>query len=186
MNDDLYFIPILAKALEQSDVATALQTGFAEIEKVGAQPRYQRGYQQFLRFMQEASHGNPRQIAEEALRRFDREFERPQVLELMLEKDGNLVAKLSLDAASPPHFRLKPGTYCLRCDTGRVLWEGRLVDSDLLWAKAFPGQPLKMAADTGHNRAKPTQSIALLHGALMLRIFAGIEDGMLEVERVKP
>ena len=187
MNDDLYFIPILAKALEQPDVETALRTAFAEIEEAGRQPQYQRGHQQFLRFMREAGAGDPQQVAEQLLHRFGREFERPNVLELILEGDGKLVAKFNLSDTSAPRVTesLKPGAYCLRCDTGRVLWEGRLADSDLLWAKAFPGKPLEMAADTGHSRAKPTQSIALLHGTLVLRIFAGIGHGMMEVEQIK-
>jgi len=119
-------------------------------------------------FMREQAQKNPQQVAEQLLDRFGREFERPNVLELILERDGKLVAKFNLDDTSAMHVteRLRPGAYCLRCDTGRVLWEGRLADSDLLWAKAFPGQPLKMAADTGHSRAKPTQSIELLHGRL--------------------
>ena len=61
-----------------------------------------------------------------------------------------------------------------------------MADSDLLWAKAFPGRPLKMAAATGADRPEPTKTIPLLNGSLVLRVFAGIGHGTLEVERVKP
>jgi hypothetical protein len=51
MDNDLYFIPIIAKALQQKDTEESLKQAFDEIESLGQRPDYQRGYQQFQRFM---------------------------------------------------------------------------------------------------------------------------------------
>ena len=51
MNDDLYFIPIIAKALQQRDPEESLRRAFDQIRSVGRQPRYGLGLEQFERFM---------------------------------------------------------------------------------------------------------------------------------------
>jgi hypothetical protein len=74
-----------------------------------------------------------------------------------------------------------PGSYSLQLDTGRVLWEGPLREEDLLWTKAFPGQPLSLAADTGEQRARPTQRLEIFSGEIILQVFAGPESGRVEI-----
>jgi hypothetical protein len=74
-----------------------------------------------------------------------------------------------------------PGSYSLQLDTGRVLWEGSLLEEDLVWTKAFPGQPLSLAADTGEQRARPTQRLEIFSGEIVLRVFAGPESGSVEI-----
>ena len=74
-----------------------------------------------------------------------------------------------------------PGSYSLQLDTGRVVWEGSLMEEDLLWTKAFPGQPLSLAADTGEQRARPTQRLEIFSGEIILQVFAGPESGSVEI-----
>jgi len=94
--------------------------------------------------------------------------------EMNLEKVG---ARRSLG-------QIIPGAYLLRLNTGLVLWEGQLTGRDLLWAEAFGPESLDMAAETAEVRRRPTRAVVLLGGEAILRIFAGIEDGAIEVEWV--
>jgi len=51
MKDDLYFIPILLDALSGPDRAARIRRAFDIIVAQGSEPRYKRGYAQFLGFM---------------------------------------------------------------------------------------------------------------------------------------
>jgi len=51
MSNDLYFISIIAKALEQKDTEGSLKQAFEEIQSLGAKPEYGQGFQQFQQFM---------------------------------------------------------------------------------------------------------------------------------------
>ena len=53
MTNDLYFLPIIADALRETEPRTALITAFEKIETLGRQPQYERGFTQFQRFMAE-------------------------------------------------------------------------------------------------------------------------------------
>jgi len=55
MNHNLYFIPILMKALDSSDVERALRQAFRTIRRLGRLPGYKDGYEQFHLFMKEAA-----------------------------------------------------------------------------------------------------------------------------------
>jgi hypothetical protein len=188
MSDDLFFIPILEQALRQEDITSALRNAFGRIQTLGQEPRYQRGYQQFARFMHEAGTTDPREAAERLLDQFCRDFERPDALDIVVERDDKPVARRSFHVAPGKQVigGIKTGSYLVSLDTGRVLWEGLLTEGDLVWAKAFPGRPLKMAADTGEDRGQPTRQIPLLHGSVVLRVFPGIECGTLEIELTQP
>jgi hypothetical protein len=74
-----------------------------------------------------------------------------------------------------------PGSYSLQLDTGRVVWEGSLTEEDLVWTKAFPGQPLPLAADTGEQRSRTTQRFDVFSGEIILQVFAGPESGSVEI-----
>ena len=50
---NLYFVPILCRALEDPNPRLALKTAFHRIAELGGQPDYAVGYRQFLRFMAE-------------------------------------------------------------------------------------------------------------------------------------
>ena len=51
MSNELYFISIIAKALEQKDTEGSLKQAFEEIQSLGAKPEYGQGFQQFQQFM---------------------------------------------------------------------------------------------------------------------------------------
>ncbi len=54
MNNLLYFVPMIAQALQHHDVNAALRKTFRQIRELGSQSAYAQGYQQFLRLMEEA------------------------------------------------------------------------------------------------------------------------------------
>jgi len=102
----------------------------------------------------------------------------------ILTKDG--AAPRQFDAGLSRGFarldNINPGFHSLSLDTGHVLWEGELTESHLLWAVAFPGEPLPMAADTGEAGNQPTLEEDLLDGEVVLRVFPGLEGGSMEIE----
>jgi len=51
MSEDLYFITILARALQEPDVESALKKAFSEIKQMGTQERYAEGFENFELFM---------------------------------------------------------------------------------------------------------------------------------------
>mgnify|MGYP001081935287 CR=1 FL=1 len=51
MSNDLYFIPIIAKALEQKDTEQSLKKAVEKIKSLGTMPEYKQGYEQFEQFM---------------------------------------------------------------------------------------------------------------------------------------
>lgn len=184
MRDDLYFIPMIAEALQEPAPKAALIATFERIRAMGKEPRYQQGYRQFMDFMDSAASGNWEDDPEEVGAMILEELGRQLSAEIVVECDGVVVAACSFEQEVGVQTvgDIKPGAYCLRLDTGWLLWEGNLVEKDLLWAKAHPGQDLPMAADTGEPSRQPTREIDLLDGAVVLRVYAGVESGMLEIE----
>ena len=86
MNQDLYFVPMIARALEQADRADALGRAFAEIEELGRQPAYSRGFENFHRFMAEVQ----RHAASDELHQIDVESIRALLVELATDTfDGD-------------------------------------------------------------------------------------------------
>lgn len=55
MSHELYFIPMLARALESADTRTALRRAFERIKRVGSEPRNADGFSSFERFMDEVA-----------------------------------------------------------------------------------------------------------------------------------
>ena len=53
MSKDLFFLPLIADALQKPDANKALQEALEEIERLGQQPQYKRGFRQFMLFMTE-------------------------------------------------------------------------------------------------------------------------------------
>ena len=182
MNEDLFFIPIIARALQGREPRESLRQAFQHIREEGGRPRYALGYRQFLEFMAAVDEARRRRgTRREGL---PESLAQPARVGLVLEREGHPVA-VSLPRA-PGSVEvvegIRPGRYSLRLDTGRVLWEGCLAQKDLLWADAFPRQPVEAAARTGEPKRKPTQQAALLGGALTLRVYPGVEAGLLEIE----
>jgi len=51
MNKDLYFLRLIADALQQPDLKTAIEVAFKKIKALGQLPEYERGFRQFERFI---------------------------------------------------------------------------------------------------------------------------------------
>ena len=77
---------------------------------------------------------------------------------------------------------IHPGLYTLKLDSGMVIWEGQLSARDLIWAEAFGGKNLDLAAETFDIRRRPARKIEVSEAAVTLRTFAGLETGSLEIE----
>ena len=171
MHDDLYFIPLIAQALEQPDCGGAMCAMFERITAMGRQPRYAVGYRQFLIWMdvveKSMSHEMPEVMAD-------------SMFELRIERDGAAVASCTFERARGVKTvgDITPGHYTLKVETGRTVWEGELAARDVLHR---PEEPMKMVADTG-EAPPPTREFTELDGMLIVRVFAGMEAGTVEIE----
>lgn len=227
MNDDLYFIPIIAEALLQEKSAEAMEQAFDRIKSLGRQKRYERGYGQFIQFMDITRAHLDKCKAEEPVIKAATELMMELVTGTFEGSDEDRQMALGV-VQSRPHWyqeynrllaeaeslnKRLPGikfslfrgkelfrslvftkipdaktidgisasNYKLALATGRLVWEGKLGEHDLIWAKAFEGKPVEMAADTGETKANPTRQVSAFDGDVMIRVFAGLESGRIEV-----
>ena len=67
VNPDLYFIPIIARAL-QSDLQSSLEVAFDEIKRLGQQDQFSRGLAQFKMFMESICQAHNHQVTDHARR----------------------------------------------------------------------------------------------------------------------
>ena len=104
--------------------------------------------------------------------------------EIIIEKNGQPIGSISCQRlpVSREIRDIKPGQYAVKMDTGRVIWQEKLTERDLLWAAAFPGQALDLAADTEGANARTSREFTLLNGELTIRIFPETESGRLELK----
>ena len=211
MGNELYFIPIIDGALTQPDPKAALVEAFETIKDMGEQPDYQEGFQQFQRFINASAESAARSDGEEPTDEeallecvtshpeWKEEYEsfcaelEPSLQSIQfpvieVERDGNIADRISFERipASGSIKELVPGTYRLKFDTGRDLWEGELTAEDLIWSAAFPGRPLQLAADTGETASPPSREFPLLGGEIAVRIFPGVESGRMEITVQRP
>ena len=105
-------------------------------------------------------------------------------VDIMVLRDEQPIGTVSLTEQDNTRVidKLIPGAYKIMLSTGRLLWEGLLADNDLLWSRAFAGEPFKMAADSGGIKGKAAKTITLLEGEILLNVFAGVETGSLEIK----
>ena len=159
MADDLYFIPIIARALEAPDPKTAVIEAFDRIHAMGQQPQYSHGYQQFAMFLDAVAGARWKDAPERTGRLILEEVERQQSVEIIVERDGDVVATCRFEHGIGTAIaqNLVAGEYVLRFDTGRILWNGRLAEEDLIWKKAYPRRNLPVAADSGRPTQVPTE-----------------------------
>ena len=181
MPNDLYFIPILAHALERKNVQNALLAAFEKIHDMGRERQYSIGHAQFRRFVREIFRNLEEDLPEET--------DRSPGAQILLEKDGRTVGQCVW--GNKPSDRgiirnVTPGIFGLKLDTGLVLWDGEFCPSDVLWAEAHYSakKPLAMAADTEGSSDHPTREVFLENLGLVLRCYAGIESGRLEIQRI--
>lgn len=184
MSDDLFFIPMIARALRDPDPKAAMIDTFQRIRAMGREARYQRGYQQLTAFMGSCLTARLEDAPEEVGALILEELDRSMSAEVIVERNDVVIASCSLGQGFGAHvFRdIEPGDYRLRLDTGRVLWEGHLSEKDLVWSRAFPGEDLSMAADTEETPRRLTREFDLLEGTLTLQVYPGVETGSLHIE----
>lgn len=174
MNKDLYFLPLITQALQQPLDGRALVGAFEQIRRLGREPDHERGYGQFLRFVAQVEQDWEQSWCSASP---------ADAMDLVIDRDGEHVGivRFSTDGAAQTVADVRPGHYRLSLATGLCLWRGLVTQQDVLWEVAFPGEPLRMAAATERVRSRPTKTVELESGELMLRFFAGLESGWMEL-----
>lgn len=205
----LFFIPIIAKALESEDPVKAIKDAFDEIRNLGKLPEYKDGFDQFLEFINftamlsiddlisEDLDGNDEQketlisalkSRPEWKAEFDRINKMAQNLYLFdheigveILREDQVIGSFLVSEMSATFCHISPGNYTIRLTNGRVVWKGNLTREDLLWAFAYPGKGLAIAAETETDDQKPTKIESILDGELELSVFAGLESGEIKI-----
>lgn len=192
MDNDLYFIPLIAKAMVQANRQEALTQALKTVQAMGQEPAYANGYRQFMILSGEVARHAA--TLDDELTRFslvndamldawaswiDKMKPMPTPVGVLIEKDGVPFWQTE-DAGLERETvigNVHPGAYCLRTDTGRLLWRGPVTDTMVYWERAYPRQPLRLAADTFGAEARPTHEVSLLHGTIQMRFYPGLESG---------
>lgn len=109
---------------------------------------------------------------------------RDRPVRLLIEKDGESFQSINVIQLSQIQTLkdITPGRYRFILETGRLIGDAELAKNELLWEYAFPKQDLKLAADTGDTVQRPTRTIKLLNGEVIIKAFPGIDSGRMEVE----
>lgn len=177
--EDLYFLKLIAHAFRDLNPRESLTKAFEKIELLGRNPEYKQEHLKFRRFMAELRK-NHELLCQQKMK------SEPDLMQLEIHilKDGKRLDSFWIPEG--PFIRVvknaRPGAYSIKLNTGRLLFEERLTERDLLWVYAFPEEDLLLAADTGDLTLRKTQEISLLEGDLVLRVYPGIEAGHLELE----
>jgi hypothetical protein len=172
--DRLHFIPMLEQALKSPDPKSALADAFDQIKQSGTPE----AYSQFEIFMDEA-YRRCEEIGMDIT-----EFICPVIQLLSNDRVvGELTFSQSLKTNSIGN--IVPGRYQLKLNTGRIIWEGELTPEELIWSEAFPEQKLELAAETIDAEKTPTREIMVWDGEIIIRTYAGIESGSIEIKLTK-
>ena len=224
MSNDLYFIPIIAKALDQKDTEESLKKAFKKIKSLGSMPEYEQGFQQFQQFMdvvarkQETdaldadlvseliidlatdgfegsdedkqnalsiikSHPRLKKEYDQLVTDIEQLNQRPPGVEVSISrenKDFKSVTFMEVPG-SKTIDKITEGIYNIAFATGELIWEGKLTAQDLIWVEAYPGRSFDLAADTTGLKPEPTKEISVFDGDIIIRVFAGLENGRVEI-----
>ena len=105
-------------------------------------------------------------------------FQAPETpMEVEVLKGDRIIGSSAISTEPTYISPISPGRYTVRFSYGRVLWEGDLKREDVIWAYAYPGKDLPMAAETEPSQREPTRTLSLLNGELIIQVFAGLESG---------
>ncbi|MFC1677234.1 hypothetical protein ACFL3G_09255 [Planctomycetota bacterium] len=228
MSNDLYFISIIAKALEQKDADQSLKQAFEEIKSLGTKPDYEQGFEQFQQFMntvneQVKNKGSDNQlrieiakelIVELATDTFEgsdedkkkalgiiksnpqwrEEYDKlvdeieelsqvPAVVEILVLRDNKPFKSITFAdiPGSKTIDRITAGLYNISFASGRAIWKGELTEQAIVWAKAYPGRPFDLAADTTGQEPQPVKEIDLFDGEIIIQIYPSIESGSMKI-----
>lgn len=182
MNYGLFFIPILTRAFDGPDRPAALTAAVNRIIELGRERHYQRGYAQFLRWVDEVRRAmEPNNPPLAALSRTSASAQN-NLCDLVIERDGQAVATVSVGRASAAQVvhDIIPGQYRVRTSTGWLLLTCTLVASDVSWCR-HSDSPVPLAADTGDSAPKPACRFRHRASGITLSLFRGLDRGLLEV-----
>jgi hypothetical protein len=183
MSNELYFIPIIAEALRQPNPRMALDIAFQRIESLGRATTHHIGYRQFLRFMAcsfKHWEETPIMATDESSPPL---IDETYPVEIWLERGNQRLPGLVVDQipCRKSFAELTPDRYRLVTDTGWLLWEATLTPRELFWTLAHPHRNLPLAAQTDDEPILPTLETHLLGGALTIRVYSGLESGILDI-----
>ena len=152
---------MIAKAFDSARRPVALRDALRKITRLGGEAAYRQGHVQFMRFLEELR-GNV-------------------VLELTVLRDGHPVGRLEprFDGKLCTLDGILPGGYSVVLPTGRILWEGRLVSTDLIWGESAAGAPLRLAAASGVEDTTAAKSLDTIDCGVELFVSPGLESGHL-------
>ena len=181
MYEDLFFLPMIAQALQRLDVKAAAIEALGQIRAAGKQPRYRHGYEQFLRFMASSQAAQVRSPGDGVA---PGSVAAASPLRIVVERDGTPVAVCRFHDRETTHAvaGIEPGHYRIRTETGLVLWKGSVTERQVVWAPASPSEAIPVAAKTEESGQEPTRQEHLAGAGMVLRFYAGAESGALEIE----
>ena len=181
MSKNLYFILLLSEAVSQPNARPAIRRALDRIIHLGQGRGYERGYRQFLQFMEKIFGTSESEIP------WLIGIWENHALKINVARDEKLIASLPLELSNITLRILDavPGQYIFKLSTGRILWMDELTEKDLFLLKAFPDSDLKLAAATDDLKPKPSKQIRLMDGEIVIRIFPGFDNGSIEVQRLR-
>jgi uncharacterized protein YaaR (DUF327 family) len=228
MSNELYFISIIAKALQEKDTEQSLKQAFKQIKSLGTRPGYEQGFEQFQRFMDTVNEHVETGVPDSQFRdelakelivelatdtfegsskdkkkaldiirsnpRWQEEYDKlvneieelsqvPEAVEIVISRDNEPFKSVTFDdvPGSKTIERITAGLYKISFASGQTIWEGKLGEQDLVWARAYPGRPFDLAADTTGRQPKPVKQISLFDGDIIISIYPSIESGSMNI-----
>jgi len=103
------------------------------------------------------------------------------VFQIEIEKDGHSIGVFEFNKESNRILikEISKGAYSIKLSTGRLLWEGKLREEDLIWTKAFPKEGLPAAAETEPIHQRPTLTESLLEGEIVMEVYPWLKSGII-------
>ncbi|MHC4165378.1 MAG: hypothetical protein ACYSWQ_00270 [Planctomycetota bacterium] len=170
MSVELYFVPILAKALAQPDVHQSLKNAFALIERLGHQERHAEGHGNFWRFMSE-SHSRRQLLNEQTIRAAILRIAEGTYPEIEggaepgpMEKDQSRLLENEYDALCQEFSRIAPKA---RAPVVRILCNGLEIGQVSMPTK--PGRQTVDGINPGHYTLKLDCGLVIWEGQLSAR-----------------
>lgn len=110
---------------------------------------------------------------------FIREVLKTYCLRIRIFRESHLLAECELEANGHPYRipDITVGQYSLESGTGQLLWEATLDESHLTWSKAFPSEPLPLAASSTDANQSYSLSTKLMNESLQLQVAPGLTQG---------
>lgn len=163
MAQRLSFIRQIDDAYASGDLQARLRSIFDELRESCGSQRIEGDTAQFARFLEIS---------------FQRITPRCELL-----KNGRVIEGCDLCPGSSVRFSgVEPGNYCLRLDSGLVLWRRCLGSGDQCRAGQLTRKALTLAADTGISRKEAGRnSFELMGGTVRISVLPGLSAGEIHI-----